>query len=103
MKFDTLDKQMRVFETCSDLTVLPDLFLVARVDGRSFTRLTREAKFEKPFDIAFRDLMIDTAQSLMQCGFEVVYAYTQSDEISLLMRRGEKHFGRKLRKMNWYF
>ena len=100
MRFDSLDKQMRVFETCSDLAVLPDVFVVARVDGRSFTRLTREAKFEKPFDITFRDLMIGTAKSLMQCGFDVIYAYTQSDEISLLLRRNERLFGRKLRKVN---
>ena len=67
MKFDELDTKMRVFETTNDLYVLPGIFMVARVDGRGFTRLTKEVcKFEAPFDPAFRDAMIATAQHLMQ-------------------------------------
>jgi tRNA(His) guanylyltransferase len=50
---------MRVFETAHDQTVLPDMYIVARIDGRSFTRLTKEIeKFEAPFDLRFRDLMV---------------------------------------------
>ena len=101
MKFDELDQKMRVFETASDSSVLPEMYMVARLDGRSFTRLTKEAcKFEAPFDERFRDLMVQTAESLMTCGFRVIYAYVQSDEISLLFDRDEQHFGRKLRKYN---
>lgn len=101
MKFDDLDKKMRVFETAADLCVLPGLFMVARLDGRGFTRLTKEVcQFEAPFDVRFRDLMVSTAESLMSCGFRVIYAYTESDEISLLFDRDEQLFGRKLRKYN---
>lgn len=42
MKFDELEKRMRIFETAHDYCVLPGLFIVARIDGRNFTRLTRE-------------------------------------------------------------
>ena len=42
MKFDELDQKMRVFETAHDHCALPGLFLVARIDGRCFTRLTKE-------------------------------------------------------------
>lgn len=101
MKFDELDQQMRVFETAADYCVLPGVFMVARLDGRSFTRLTKEVcQFEAPFDERFRDLMIETAQILMNCGFRVLYAYTESDEISLLLAEDEQLFGRKLRKYN---
>jgi tRNA(His) guanylyltransferase len=101
MKFDDLDKKMRVYETAADLCVLPGLFMVARIDGRSFTRLTKEVcQFEAPFDERFRDLMVATTKSLMTCGFKVVYAYTESDEISLLFDPTEQVFGRKLRKYN---
>ena len=101
MKFDDLDQKMRVFETAADYCVLPDMFMVARLDGRSFTRLTKDVcQFEAPFDERFRDLMMETAESLMTCGFRVIYAYTESDEISLLFDREEKLFGRKLRKYN---
>ena len=39
-----------------------------------------------------------TVSHLMDCGFRVVYGYTQSDEISLLFHPDEDGFGRKLRK-----
>ncbi len=99
MDFDELDQQMRVFETAHDHCVLPGLFMVARLDGRSFTRLTKETHgFEAPFDERMRDHMVGTTQHLMQCGFSITYGYTQSDEISLLFQRDERAFGRKLRK-----
>lgn len=101
MKFDDLDQKMRVFETTHDLCVLPGLYMVARLDGRGFTRLTKEVhNFEAPFDPRFRDFMMDTAEYLMVgCGFNVVYGYTESDEISLLFGLEENSFGRKLRKL----
>jgi tRNA(His) 5'-end guanylyltransferase len=101
MRFDDLDQKMRVFETAHDLCVLPGLYMVARLDGRGFTRLTKEVhQFEAPFDPRFRDLMVETADHLMSgCGFNVVYGYTESDEISLLFGQGENSFGRKLRKL----
>ncbi len=99
MKFDELDEKMRAYETAHDHCAVPGLYLAARIDGRSFTRLTREVQqFEAPFDERFRDLMVATTEHLMQCGFRVVYGYTQSDEISLLFHPDENSFGRKLRK-----
>jgi tRNA(His) guanylyltransferase len=99
MKFDDLDARLRVFETAHDHCALPGIYLVARLDGRNFTRLTKEVHdFERPFDERFRDLMVGTVQHLMQCGFRVRYGYTESDEISLLLDPAEDAFGRKLRK-----
>ena len=101
MKFDDLDKKMRVFETAADYCVMPGMFMIARLDGRSFTRLTKEVRqFEAPFDEQFRELMVTTAEGLMNCGFRVLYAYTESDEISLLFHPNEGLFRRKLRKYN---
>ena len=101
MKFDELDAKMRLFETVHDYCVLPGMYMVARLDGRSFTRLTKEVhNFNAPFDERFRDLMVNTAEHLMTCGFRIVYAYTESDEISLLFELDENSFGRKVRKFN---
>lgn len=102
MKFDDLDQRMRVYETAHDLCVLPGLHVVARLDGRGFTRLTKEAHaFEAPFDPRFRDLMLATTEHLMSAsGFNVTYGYTQSDEISLLFAPDEASFQRKLRKLH---
>ena len=101
MKFDDLDTKMRSYEQSLDQYVLPDMYLVARLDGRSFSRLTKEiCDFEAPFDVRFRDMMIGTVKSLMDCGFKVVYGFTESDEISLLFHPEEDTFGRKVRKLN---
>jgi tRNA(His) guanylyltransferase len=101
MKFDELDAKMRVFETAHDHCVLPGIHMVARLDGRGFTRLTKDVhKFTAPFDERFRDLMLDTTAHLMaESGFSFLYGYTESDEISLLFRLDDNSFGRKLRKL----
>src|SRR5262245_22530686 len=101
MKPDDFDARMRRFETAHDLIVLPEIFIVARLDGRGFTRLTKEIHdFEAPFDVRFRDAMVATTEHLMRSGFRVVFGYTQSDEISLLLDRRDESFDRKLRKLD---
>lgn len=100
MNFDELDKRMRVYETIHDLCVPPEVYIVARIDGRGFTKLTKEKiSFEAPFDIRFRDYMIETTKHLMNCGFKIIYGYTQSDEISLLFHINDNGFSRKIRKL----
>jgi tRNA(His) guanylyltransferase len=101
MNFDLLDEKMRIYETAHDYCVLPGLYMVARIDGRNFTRLTKEVhSFEAPFDIRFRDYMVETTAHLMECGFRIIYGYTQSDEISLLFHLDDNTFNRKIRKLN---
>lgn len=101
MKFDDFDARMRVYEQSLDQYILPDMYIVARLDGRSFTRLTKEVcRFEVPFDVRFRDYMKQTVYYLMNCGFRIVYGYTESDEISLLFHPDDNTFGRKVRKIN---
>lgn len=101
MNFEELDSKMRIYEQSIDQFVLPEMYLAARLDGRSFSRLTKETcDFEAPFDERFRDMMVNTVKQLMDCGFRVVYGYTESDEISLLFHKDENTFGRKVRKYN---
>ena len=102
MRFDDLDSAMRIYEQSLDQCVVPGMYLVARLDGRSFTKLTKETcKFEAPFDERFRDLMVDTLKYLMEnSGFQIVYGFTESDEMSLLFRLDDNTFNRKVRKIN---
>lgn len=101
MVFEELDKKMRIYEESLDQVILPELYMVARLDGRGFTRLTKEiCKFEAPFDVRFRDMMVHTVEHLMDCGFRIVYGFTESDEISLLFHPEDNTFGRKVRKYN---
>jgi len=99
--FEHLDRRMRVFETAHDHCVLPGVHIVVRIDGRSFSHLTRDVLgITEPYDPRMRDAMVTTLEHLMaRCGFSTVYGYTQSDELSLLLRRDEAAFGRKERKL----
>lgn len=100
MRFDDLDTRLRVYETAYDFFVPPEQYIVVRLDGRGFTKLTKDIwKFEAPFDLRFRDLMVETTAHLMQCGFNIIYGYTQSDEISLLFHLKDDSFNRKTRKI----
>jgi tRNA(His) guanylyltransferase len=100
MKFEQLDRRMRVYETAHDHCVLPGMHMVARIDGRSFSQLTRVSeKLDAPYDVRFRDCMVATLEHLVtSAGFSVLFGYTQSDELSLLFKKDESLFGRKLRK-----
>ena len=44
MKFSSLDSRMRVYETTHDFCVLPNIYMVARLDGRNFTKLTKSER-----------------------------------------------------------
>lgn len=102
MRFDDLDKIMRTYEESLDQYIDQDRFIIARLDGRSFTKLTKEiCNFKKPFDEKFRDLMVGTMMHLMKdCGFNIVKGFTESDEISLLLAPDSTQFNRKVRKLN---
>lgn len=99
MNFDDLDASLRVYETAHDQFVPADVFVVARLDGRGFTRLTKEVlRLEAPFDLRFHEAMAGVVEHLMGCGFKVLYGYTESDEISLLFDPAERAFAGKVRK-----
>ncbi|MFN8670858.1 MAG: tRNA(His) guanylyltransferase Thg1 family protein [Candidatus Sericytochromatia bacterium] len=101
MKFDDLEEKLRALEVKYDRLVPKDVFMVARIDGRGFTKLTKEThQFNIPFDKKFSNYMIETTLHLMNCGFKVIYGYTESDEISLLFHPTENTFSRKIRKYN---
>lgn len=102
MTFEELDSLMRTYELSLDQCIVPYTYIVARLDGRSFTRLTKETcEFDAPFDERFRNLMVDTLKYLMEnSGFQIVYGYTESDEMSLLFRLDDNTFARRVRKIN---
>lgn len=96
MKSDNLDARMRRLEAYHGLEVLPGLHPVVRVDGRSFTKLTRG--MEHPFDIKFHDCMVATATALL-VELGGLYAFTESDEISVLLPPDTDLFGREVEKI----
>jgi tRNA(His) 5'-end guanylyltransferase len=92
-----LELKMRSLEYFSSQRMLTDVWAIIRVDGRGFGRLT-EGRFDKPFDLRFRDLMVETAQTLME-ELQGAYGYTMSDEISILLPRNWTLFDRRVEKV----
>ncbi len=98
MNFDEFDSKMRAYEKTQDSYIDKDCFLCARLDGKGFSKFTAE-KFNKPYDIRFFELMLETTEHLMTCGFNIMLGYTQSDEISLLFHPADDTYNHKTRKL----
>lgn len=98
MKFSDLDERMRRGEYFHNLRVPEGVWTVIRVDGRSFSRLTSERGFEKPFDQRFHEIMLRTTMVLVT-ELGGIYGYTESDEISVLLPMGWDLFNRSVEKV----
>lgn len=95
------EKIFREYEASSDMLLQPDHFVVARIDGRNFHTLTRNILKLRPFDLHLSGGMLNATYHVMQCGFNCIYGFTQSDEISLLLNKYiEPEFNGKIRKYN---
>lgn len=97
MRLKDLDTTQRAREWYHGLTLLPGAWAIVRVDGRSFSRLTEE-HYDKPFDERFAAIMQETAERLLT-ELGAVYAYTESDEISVLLDPAWSLFGRSVEKL----
>lgn len=93
------EKSIKIFENIYDLCVLPNIYIVARLDGRSFSSLTKKMNLKKPFDDNFQNIMSSIVEKIMKdSGFNIVYGYTQSDEISFLFDFDVDCFNRRINK-----
>ncbi|WPO83796.1 tRNA(His) guanylyltransferase Thg1 family protein [Chryseobacterium sp. JJR-5R] len=91
MKFEHIETLMRKNESLAEQYILPENFIVVRLDGKGFTKLTKEKlSLEKPFDEKFSEVMTATTKHLFNIGFNALYGYTQSDEISLLIHKDDE-------------
>lgn len=89
---------MRQHEFFHKLAVPVDSWTIIRVDGRSFTKMTEQAGFERPFDARFHDAMTKTACELV-AKLSGIYAFTESDEISILLPYDTDLFSREVEKL----
>lgn len=92
---------MKSYEAVTRGILLPHSHTILRVDGRAFHSYLRGAK--KPFDTNFQHQMKLTAQALCKEVAGTVFAYGQSDEISLYLSdvepQSQPWFGGVIQKM----
>ena len=99
---DGLGSRMKYFENVRKEYLPTKLPVIIRIDGRAFHTFTRG--FDRPFDNIFIQAMQKTAEVLCKEISGCKLAYTQSDEISLLVTdydRPEQQawFGNNLQKL----
>lgn len=99
MEFKTLKDRMLYYRSLTDYKVMPNCYTLVMLDGRSFSKMVKK-KFELPFDDNFIDMMNETAKYICKKIQGALFAYVQSDEISILLSdKGDTFFGGRLNKM----
>ncbi|AOA61351.1 tRNA(His) guanylyltransferase [Komagataella phaffii CBS 7435] len=92
---------VKAFE--KEVYLLPETYMVVRVDGRGFHKLSETYKFEKPNDLNALELMNKAAQSVMEKIPEALLAYGDSDEYSFLLQKNCEIFERREAKLTSTF
>lgn len=85
---DSLGDRMKGYENISRIYLTRRTPIIIRIDGKAFHSFTRG--FARPFDDVLIKSMQDTAKYLCENIMGCKLAYTQSDEISLLLVDYEK-------------
>ncbi|KAF5684992.1 tRNA(His) guanylyltransferase [Fusarium circinatum] len=88
---------VRNFETADPL--LPNTWIVVRVDGRGFTKMCAKYGFEKPNDRRALDLMNTAAKAVVTELPEITIAYGVSDEYSFVFHKACTLFDRRASKL----
>lgn len=81
---DSLGSRMKRYESVTQNHLTKRCLSICRLDGRSFHSYTKKIKSVKPFDEALMKQMNETALYVCK-DVSAVFAYVQSDEISLLL------------------
>ncbi len=101
MSTDDLGNRMKAYEQVTRSILLPHSYTLLRVDGRAFHSYLRKAV--KPFDSEFQADMCVVATRLCKEIAGAVFAYQQSDEISVLLSdvepQSQPWFGGVIQKM----
>ncbi|KAI1495583.1 putative tRNAHis guanylyltransferase [Biscogniauxia marginata] len=79
--------------------LLPNTWIVVRIDGRGFTKLCAKYNFEKPNDRRALDLMNAAAKTVVSELPEITIAYGVSDEYSFVFHKTCSLFERRSSKL----
>lgn len=81
-----LGDRMKEYERASETKLTRRLPMIVRLDGKAFHAWVRKTGCARPFDHVLMDMMAGLTQYLCENIDGTVLGYTQSDEISLLVR-----------------
>ncbi|KFA63022.1 hypothetical protein S40285_07236 [Stachybotrys chlorohalonatus IBT 40285] len=79
--------------------LLPNTWVVVRIDGRAFTKMCAKYGFEKPNDRRALDLMNTAAKAVVAELPEITIAYGISDEYSFVFHKSCNLFDRRASKL----
>ena len=79
-----LADRMKSYEKQSRSLIDPTHYIIIRVDGKAFHTYTKN--MQKPWDDGLVDNMVETTKYLCENVPTCVFGYTQSDEISLILK-----------------
>lgn len=99
---ENLHDRMKEYEASSQTSLSKKMPVIIRLDGKAFHSFTRG--LQRPFDPLLHEAMIETAKFLCENTTNCRLAYTQSDEISLLLvnyetSKAESWFKNNLQKL----
>ena len=101
-KIKTLSDRMKDYEVVSDYRLTKKTPVIVRIDGKAFHTYTKG--LDKPFDNILSEAMNYVCRKLIETIQGCKFAYTQSDEISLLLTDWDKsttdcYFDYRVQKM----
>eukprot|EP00041_Stephanoeca_diplocostata_P037289 m.1402188 g.1402188 ORF g.1402188 m.1402188 type:complete len:281 (-) comp25009_c0_seq46:118-960(-) len=82
-----------------DTPLLPNTWLVVRLDGRGFHKFTDTHQFSKPNDSRALNLMNESAKACMKEFTDIILSYGESDEYSFVFRKETMLFNRRTNKI----
>lgn len=85
-KNDSLGNRMKQYEAVFNTKLPRRLPMVIRIDGKAFHSMVKRWHCEKPFDNLLIRAMQSTMRHLCENIQGAVFGYTQSDEISIVVR-----------------
>lgn len=97
MTGDSLGDRMKAYEDVSRHHVMKRTPTIIRLDGRAFHTFTKclrhydDSMTETPYSVKFHNVMTLTMMGVMSQTQNAVFGYTQSDEISILLRDWDRH------------
>lgn len=84
---------VRTFE--NEDKIIPNCWIVVRIDGKGFHKFSNKHNFNKPNDIRALQLMNKSALCVMQEFKDIVLSYGQSDEYSFVFRKETEVYNRR--------